>query len=159
MNDFHVQYIRYLNLPLIPDSIVENIYKTINHVDPKVVLADGNYIWSDSFNSEVDTWCKKNICDTLYFGFQMMDGHIKAHKDMGSYTKLVYLLEPGGTDVITNFWDDDKVTLLKSYKIEPRRWHLLKADTFHSIENILPEQKRFSVASRVFGGTFDIDKL
>ena len=62
--------------------------------------------------------------------------------------KLIYLVELGGNNVLTNFYEEDKITVTNSYNIEARRWHILQAEKYHSVHNV--ESVRFSITGRVF---------
>lgn len=148
---FKKRYIQYLNLPKIPDSIISNI-----PLDPEMYTTwtNGyknlnNYKWSDLYSQELNIWCKENVCADMYFGFQMMFGHNEMHKDSGTLTKINYVITPGGSNVTTAFYDDQS-TLLDSYCIEPYRWHIFKADTYHQVKNLEPGQVRFGVTGRIF---------
>ena len=145
------RYIQYLNLPRIPDSIIRDI-----PLDPKMYAtwSNGkknlnNYKWSDLYSQELNNWCKEYVCADMHFGFQMLFGHNEIHKDVGTLTKINYVITSGGADVTTAFYDDQSI-LLDSYSIEPHRWHIFKADTYHQVQNLEPEQVRFGVSGRIF---------
>lgn len=142
------RYVRYINLPKIPDSIVQNLNRNFEEYDTSVGRYP--YSWSDSFNSEINLWCQKNICDTMYFAFQIIRGDLFLHKDVGTRTKFIYLFDTGGDNVVTEFYDDDQTTLLDSIVIEPLRWHILKADTYHCVKNVKPDKIRFSLTGKIF---------
>lgn len=144
-------YIHYLNFPRIPDQIINQLSREFNQYQPKSRYGNGTYTWSDSFNIDVNNWCQQYIAESMYFGFQIINQNLPIHKDIGTLIKLNYVIDTGGTNVVTKFWDNDKTTLLASYKIEPNRWHIFKADTFHSVENIQLNHTRFGVTGRVFG--------
>lgn len=116
----------------------------------KSSYANGSYVWSDSFNHDINAWCKTNICDTMYWGFQIITADIATHRDFGTEVKMTYIVHTGGDQVLTNFYDDTSSTILHSYKIEPHRWHIFQASTPHSVTNIQPGQTRFSITGRVF---------
>ena len=139
--------IRYLNLPQIPDSIVATVNYEFDQYDQTHRLGDA-YMWSDSFNSEVNSWCKANICEDMYWGFQVISGDLPVHRDIGTEVKLIYLLETGGTNVATSFYEEDKKTITDSYVIPARKWHILQASKYHAVHNV--EQVRFSITGRVF---------
>lgn len=144
-------FVRYLNLPPIPDQIISNLNQSFDQYQAKAEYFDGIYMWSDSFNKEINKWCQQNICDSMYFAFQIINGHLPIHKDINTLVKLNYIISTGGDEVVTNFWGDDQATLLASYKIQPHRWHILKADTYHNVDNVQPNRIRFSITGRVFG--------
>ena len=143
------RYIQYLNLPKIPQHIIDQLERdpTVYH---QVSTVEGPYTWSDYDTKLLNVWCRENICSEMYFGLQIMTGNLPLHLDTGTKIKINYIIDPGGTDVITSFYDNDQVTLLDSYCIEPNRWHIFKADTHHQVTNIQPGQYRFGVTGRIF---------
>ena len=146
-------YIQYLELPPVPDSIVNQIPRDLSrYTQPENVVYGSPYIWSADFNEDFNTWCKKNICKEMFFALQAMTGDQLKHKDKGSLTKLNYVFETGGKNVRTKFWSDDSPTaiLLEEYCIVPNKWHIFKADTVHSVENIEIGKQRMAITSRIF---------
>ena len=88
----------------------------------------------------------------MFFALQAMPGDQIKHKDRGSLTKLNYVFETGGENVKTKFWSDDSptATLLGEYCIAPNKWHIFKADAFHSVENIAIGKQRMAITARIF---------
>ena len=142
--------IRYLNLPKIPNEILDSLNYNFDQYSFKATYLNGAYKWSDDFSQQVDTWCKQNICDTMHWGFQFMNNDIIAHKDVGTEVKLTYLIDTGGSNVKTNFFEDDKTTMTHSFVIPTHQWHILHASRYHSVEGIESGHTRFSLTGRVF---------
>ena len=149
---YQPRFIQYLSLPPLPDNLISEI-----SLDPAdyTLRAHGpgnleTYIWTDDHNKKLDAWCKQNICPDMYFAFQILHTSNNIHKDNGTTVKLNYVMSTGGSNVLTEFYDDDKTTLLDSYHIEPHRWHILKVNTYHRVINLEPGQFRFAVTSRIF---------
>lgn len=144
------RYIQYINLPTIPEDIVREAVSAIPiHLESQSRNSDETYRWSDFDNQRLDSWCKANICEHIYFAFQLMVGDLSLHKDKVTKTKFNYLIQPGGDSVVTSFYNDNQ-ELLDSYCVETARWHIIKVDTYHSVANIAPGQIRFSVTGRIF---------
>ena len=146
---YPARYIRYFNLPLIPGRILSQINFDLDQYE-KRVSAHGVYTWSDSFNQELDAWCKENICADMYYAFQIIRGDLPLHRDKGTKTKLIYLLQNGGDQVRTEFLDDDESTVLQSEIVPTHRWHVMKVDTLHRVIGVDPKKIRFSIVSRIF---------
>ena len=140
------RYIQYVNLPSIPEDIIQNLPTKLDVYKKETIE---NYHWTDSFNEKLNAWAQENICKDIYYAFQMMTGDIPRHKDIDTKTKFVYIIDTGGSNVVTRFWDNDHM-LLDEYIIEPFRWHILKADTYHSVEGIETDRYRWSVTARIF---------
>jgi len=146
-----LEFVRKLNLPKIPQSIVPNLddFKSL-------AISDYNYDWTDKYNKQINKFCQENVCDTGYFGFQIISGYLQKHKDIqkqhtGMITscKLVYHFDLGGTDVITQFWEDDKKTLVKEYKMDLHEWYLINVGTYHSVTGIEKNRIRIAVTGQM----------
>lgn len=144
------EYIRYLNVPKFPQQIIDSATRDFSLYERKVDSRFDTYMWTDSFNEQINQWCQSNICSNMYFAFQIITGDLAMHKDRGTKIKMNYLIQTGGDDVLTEFFDDDQQTKLASYNIVADRWHIFKADTYHSVTNIAPGQVRFSITGRIF---------
>jgi hypothetical protein len=155
---YSTQYIRYLNFPPIPSSIIESINPTILLESFKQDVKEHKknpsmyetYTWTDESNAELNAWCQDNICADMYYAFQIITGILPIHKDNGTKIKLNYIVIPGGANVITEFYNDDLTTKLASYSILANKWHVFKADTYHSVSNIDPDQIRLGITARIF---------
>ena len=145
------RYIQYVNLPQIPEEILDRISRNFDEYrkSPGTQINPDTYWWSDSFNEEINQWGQQNICADMYFAFQAAAGDLRVHKDHQTKIKLSYLLDCGGDNVLTEFFDDQN-NKLASYCIEPNRWHIFKADTAHQVINTSPGQIRFSITARIF---------
>ena len=145
------RYIQYVNFPPIPKELLDRINRDFAQYckEPGRFNSD-TYWWSDSFNEEINQWCQQNICADMYFAFQVATGNMVPHKDSGTKIKINYVIDTGGLNVLTEFFDDDFTTKLASYCIEPHRWHIFKADTAHQVINIEPGKVRFSITGRIF---------
>jgi hypothetical protein len=147
---YPVRYIQYLNLPKIPQYVVDSLIRDVKqHRDYHNSSIHGDaYVWSDLSTELLNTWCRENISDEMYYGLQLMSDDVPVHKDVGTKTKINYVIDTGGPNVETGFYDSDGITQLASYCIEGGRWHIFKADTHHNVRNI--ETIRISVTSRIF---------
>lgn len=146
---YQARHLQYINLPKVPDEIVQDYLQRLDSVEAKWHAPDGSgYIWSDSNNEQVNSWCQKNICADMYWGFQLMTTDVPVHTDQGTVLKFVYVIQTGGDAVQTEFWQDGKIT--ESYQILPHRWHTLKVDSEHSVTGIEPGKRRISVTGRIF---------
>jgi predicted PolB exonuclease-like 3'-5' exonuclease len=143
------RYIQYFNLPAVPDYIIESIKLDPNFYTKKI--SHGNYNWTDQYNEELNAWAQEYICADMYFAFQFFERPNNIHKDTSTHTKINYIISAGGDNVLTEFYADDMTTVLDTYCIEPLRWHVLKADTFHKVSGPFDSEKiRFSITAKLF---------
>jgi hypothetical protein len=145
------KYYRYVNLPKIPAKILNQINLNFDQYEKKDAGGHGNiYTWSDSFNQAVNEWCQQNICNEMYWGFQIIRGDLKPHTDNVTQIKMTYIVETGGPKVVTEWYETDHNTVVDSVILEAHRWHILKVNTPHGIKNTVPGDVRLSITGRLF---------
>jgi hypothetical protein len=70
------------------------------------------------------------------------------HTDYGRKYAFNYIIDTGGDDVRTNWYDNiiDK-NIIESHKIEPFRWHVIAVNPeLHGVDGIHPDRKRISIS-------------
>ena len=143
-------YVRELLLPPLPTVIQEKINWNYSEYQRQAVSKDPNYTWSDNFNADVNEWCQQNIAPGIYYAFQLARDNMPMHKDNGTITKFLYILDAGGDDVYTEFFKEDAVTLLHKEKLELHKWYIIRTDINHRVIGITPPRVRFSITARLF---------
>lgn len=145
------EFFRYVNFPSIPKSLIGKLNRNLSEYSRKAPSKiPDEFLWSDDNNHDLNHWCQQNICTSMYFAFQLIFKDLPLHKDMGSVCKLNYILESGGKNVVNEWYDEDQKTLLQSATIQPMKWHMFKADTYHAVKNIDLGKIRFAITARVF---------
>lgn len=143
---YPTSYCQFLNLPKPPLDLINF---NLGEYQPKIV-GDKGYVWTDDQNSKINSWAQQNICSTVYFAFQMFRADSKLHKDAGGKAKLLYLLDDGGFNVLTSWYDEDLTTCLQTVKIPKHTWALLKTDVHHQVVGIEPGRTRWAICSQIF---------
>ena len=67
----------------------------------------------------------------------------------GTEIKFNYLIDTGGDQSITNYYDDQG-KLLDSYVLKSHIWYILDVSTNHSVSNIEQNRSRISLTSRIY---------
>ena len=143
-------FIRYIDLPPIPDEILSKINRNYKEYGRKFPDRQGPEIyWSDDFNEEVNEWCRKNISRDLYFAFSILGKDVAVHVDNITTLKLNYVVDPGGSEPLTRFFDSEG-NLLKAYSIPINRWHIFDGSIPHDSVGIEPGRTRLLITTRVF---------
>jgi hypothetical protein len=145
---YKTRYIQRINLPEVPQAILDSLPRDFSLYKKKVTYDTAN--WTDEFNTELDKWAKEHVSQDIYFALQIMTGDVVKHTDFGTQIKFIYLLQPGGENVYTRFWSDDHSTLLDEYLLPCNQWHILKADSVHSVEGVEPGATRWSITGKIF---------
>lgn len=143
-------YIRYVNLPPIPNEIVSNLNQNFNEYQDQAGSRVGShFFWSNNFNHEINDWGQANINSNLYFGFLIATKDAQKHVDKDTLIKINYVISTGGSNVLTRFFDLNG-NVVKEYQVEPNRWHIFDASVPHEVINIEPGQTRFLVTAKIF---------
>lgn len=143
-------FFRYINLPKIPKKILDKINYNFEEYKTQINEGNGLYIWSESFNVEINKWCRENICSNATFAFQIIRANLPMHIDYVSKVKFHYILDAGGDKVTTNFYDSDAKTLLESVVLKEHSWHILKVDGYHDVTGIENNRTRFAITALLF---------
>lgn len=115
------------------------------------------------FDNGFQQWIRQEIatnfieCTVSIGGPQQ--GHLGPHTDRARNFVLIYVLVPGGTDVITAFWQEhgqprlrpratlvdnyDKLLLLDQVNFGTHRWAIMDGRILHSVQNL--EDSRINI--------------
>ena len=154
------------NLLKIPESLIKSYQDILNNPyissPPKTILHNQTSFETGihqrfKFNTDLADWIKNNIVDQWQddsSGIALTTGPCQGpHVDKRRFFNLVYLLDPGGTDVRTVFYKPkshnikfnhdsgfflnyDDLTIVESHQLNPYSWNFLYTGTIHSVENI-----------------------
>jgi hypothetical protein len=83
-----------------------------------------------------------NIKDRIFC--QIVKKGLGIHKDVGRKIIYNYILETGGENVYTTFYDEDKKSEMFSINIPEQQWHLLDVSFFHGVSGI--ENDRYAIS-------------
>ena len=159
-------YARALNLPSLPQSVMDQInfnyqdylnynrldFSPENCMDNDLLPPDKKRNTHSHINTELlDEWCRENVSESMSF-FWMLRSYRdqKKHKDTVTKTKLIYVIDTGGDNVTTTWYKEDQTTVLQHIQLQPHRWYILKTDMCHQVQGVEPDRIRFCVAGRVF---------
>ena len=123
-----------------------------------------------SVNDQVLNWLRDNISTSLELaGLQKMtwpDDAIPGkrliipHTDAARHWAISYIFETGGPNVTTTFYQEngfplvrksdtlfkgDNLTVHEQLVIEPYRWHMIKTNVIHGVENVLTQRQAISI--------------
>ena len=141
--------IQYLNFLPVPKSIIEELNKDHDKFVPtKLTAIYPTYVRSETKSELYRPWCNKYICEAHWTTHTIKD-YLNIHKDTnGVRFRLNYIIDPGGDNVLTKFYNDDKEEI-DSIKIEPFRWHLFDTTVYHNVVNLEPGRIRFALTAAI----------
>ena len=140
-----MSYIKYINLPVIPDDLLESVEDILNNPRFESVVKQ-DYFQTRIINKNLEDWLEKNLLFKFSVRYQIIYPGLPIHKDMGN-RKLAYnyLLSLGGANVKTIVFDDDK-KILQSETLPLRTWHSIKTDMYHGVFGIHKDTPRVSLS-------------
>lgn len=126
--------LQYLDKPALPQNLIEEVYKSLENPNTFAVKGYKDYelfevtqplkdFTKSIFDFEHNTKVQR-IHNTLYI-----------HKDFNRIKAFNYIIEQGGDNVETCFYND-KFELIEQHVIEKHRWHVLNVDVFHNVRNV-----------------------
>jgi hypothetical protein len=146
-------FYRYLDLPTPPNWVID--YATGLLPDLQSAESTNNIQARRLEDPEVLNWIRENISKdhfnltVTWTTFGRTSSSV--HTDTGRKYGLMYVLDAGGSDVVTSFYHQRGKPLYRDYrtftkieycdkvdevKIEEKRWILLNAQVIHCVTNI-----------------------
>lgn len=179
-----------LDLPSVPDALVSQALEVLQDLDVPSTISTSHVngtndpfyqrrLWKDGIEienvrltrkhigTEFQDWVVKYlIADYLEASVSttLSDGIMGPHTDRERDFVLIYLIDPGGPEVKTNFWrikgeslhqprksfvdDYNRLELVESAHFPTRSWVALNSRILHSVENIVHARTAFQVSMR-----------
>lgn len=88
-------------------------------------------------------WLQKEFPDRTKFRYQTLTKTVPVHKDIGRTECINYIIDNGGQNVQTIWYEEDYVTPTHNVILPERTWHLLQVDYYHTVTNI--QGRRFAI--------------
>jgi hypothetical protein len=164
----------YLKFPVIPDEFLKNIYLRKNLAYSKFYEEINKKEVYGSRIAHVDNNLKKWIVTNIFpylnptneyvdhimihvseyivyndehngWKYHNVSGIVPIHKDWSRSFPVNYVIEAGGNNVITSWYNDDH-SLIEEHKIKPNKWHILSGKVFHGVKGIEPGKERILIS-------------
>jgi hypothetical protein len=170
--------INSLESSLIDNTVVGDIGYGENHIKNNKQLVACGYSMGNIVNSELTSWLEENIPDIssrfniLYQTQFSLDNtpstHI-VHTDRLRLTALNYIIDTGGSDVVTSWYKEEgknlhrlqktpgsqsdsgavdykNLQLLESANLEKNNWYIIDTRILHDVDNITGTRKSISIS-------------
>jgi len=125
--------IEYLNLPSIPDDLIESIGSIISKTNH--TFHSKNYILHSTSN-ELNDYLKTIFNFKFVSHYQIIKSEIPIHIDINDRTTAYnYLLAAGGNNVVTAIYDSN-YCVIQSEQIQLKRWHQINTGKLHGVHGI-----------------------
>lgn len=147
-----MKYINYLDLPAVPDHLLESAATIL--ASPKTnTVTERSFFQIREASVELRNWTEENIHGVpfKFRAYYQIIGHgIPIHRDRGYQNSAArtlavnYLLETGGAAITTAIYNDRR-EIIESEIIQPCMWHSIRVDMLHSVLGLRPEIFRIAL--------------
>lgn len=124
-------------LPHLPNDMIDQLseMETYDNVfpDPSVVDTYASYVVKD----RLQEWSQSLFDYPVVARWQVSKKDLPVHTDFGIVGfKYHYVLNAGGKNVKTQFWDKDHRNIIYDIVCKPNTWYNLNIDVPHNVVNI-----------------------
>ena len=143
-----MNYIEYLDLPPVPENLIESITDIINK-PPKLysaVPSDYYFFKTRNVNDDLAEWLQSIFEYKIYSQYQLVYNGLPIHIDKGNRINAYnYLLDTGGKNVKTAVYNEN-YRPLQIEQLELKRWHRINTGMLHGIHGIEPDKVRVAIS-------------
>ena len=143
-----MKYIEYLDLPNIPEHLLEPIEVIINK-PPKAsrdFVDSYPYFKKRHVSTDLHNWLQSIFDFKIDPQYQLIYDGLPIHIDTGNRIFAYnYLLDTGGDNVKTVIYDEH-YNPLESKAIESKRWHRINTGMLHGVHGIPSNNVRVAVS-------------
>lgn len=142
---YTMAFVQYLDLPAVPPSLIEPLQVVVDKPPRNSWFSKPPFSTRDC-SPELTIWLRNNITLRKLFHaqYQLVWTGLRIHKDNGRLEAFNYLLNSGGENIKTLFYDDDKQCLHEEI-IPLQRWHRIDTSQYHNVL-VQPNQIRLAIS-------------
>ena len=128
-------FLKYLDdIPILNDSLIHEVYESLKNETTFYRKNNRSYQIFEA-TDELKKFTKSIFNFDHVTNVQRIVNSLNIHKDYGRIQAYNYMIENGGDNVQTCFFDD-QFQLLEKYNIENHRWHCLDVSVYHNVINV-----------------------
>lgn len=145
------EYFEKISLPNIPNELINSLeeIETFRNVYP-------NKSFSHTYASyEVPSRLHEFLCQYFDYSicvrYQIIKNKLPVHIDKGTTEKFNYIIDPGGEEVKTRWWDDllDPKHIRCEFVLEKNEWYYLNVSLPHDITEIVSPRISITVKKAI----------
>ncbi len=156
-------YIDYINLPNIPEELLESKNDILSKETLSVNMYEGDALPISSGHEHAGTITRKEVSKNLRRWLQsicnfpvnarylILNSSVAIHRDPKYRPRAYnYIIHAGGENVATTVYNDD-FTVLKSLVIPERTWYCLDTGRLHGLDGISANESRIVLSINYLG--------
>ena len=122
------------HFPIVPNYLIKEARQVL--IDNKNIFHQPDYKNYKIFEAPINL---KNFVNEFlpnhYVFVHSINEHLLIHRDYKRKTAYNYIIDSGGLDVETCFYDNN-CNLISKFKIDKCRWHRLDVSILHNVVNL-----------------------
>lgn len=138
------QNLSYLSLPQLPSELIPDVYESLKGTNMFPVATEQYKGFRST--DRISKFTESIFDFPHYTAIQIIKDFLIIHTDIFRTTAFNYVIDPGGEDVETCFYDNNDL-LIESYRIEPNKWHKLNVQVRHNVVNLVRPRISITVHS------------
>ena len=135
---------RFLELPSVPEHLILPVEETLKLEN--IFGGHTNNYTIHEVQDELREYLQALFPDYTKFRYQTLREEIPVHKDRGRDIAVNYIIDAGGEDACTVWYEEDYTTPTHDVQLPVHRWHELRVDTYHSVTGITGLRYAITVA-------------
>jgi hypothetical protein len=164
-----MNYIEYIDLPSVPEHLIEPLQDIINK-PPKnfsFIAPEYPFFKTRNVSDDLEVWLQTIFKFDVWPQYQLVFDGVPIHIDPGPgpgepgsidpggrIFAYNYLLDTGGDNVKTAIYDKNN-NLLQSEELELKRWHRINTGMPHAVHGINPDKIRIAISIGFNKSRFD----
>ena len=143
---------RFLDIPKIPEHLILPIDQVLKLEN--VFEGRGLYKHSDNYTihnvqEELKEYLQPLFPNYSNFRYQTLRGEIPVHKDWSRNIAINYVIDPGGDNAYTVWYEEDYTTPIQDVKFPIQQWHEIRVDLYHNVTGITGQRFAITVANKL----------
>jgi hypothetical protein len=147
-------YIDFIDLPSVPEELLESITQIMTKPTIVILSYEGKPVSIESIqrkkvSDQLNEWLQ-SVCNfSVVSQYLLLNSNSPIHRDPRIRPRAYnYLLDTGGSNVITTVYDNDQ-TILKSMVIPSKTWYCLETGRLHGVQGIEPGRWRIVLSINI----------
>jgi hypothetical protein len=151
---------RKLNIPPVPENLILSLEDIRKLKEVDIYTVDGTIIHIDSYkvykaNDDLFEWVTQNFkYEVEWVEYLVASKTLKIHSDNGRTASFNYLVQLGGDNVTTEFYESDRTTVIASNVYQLHEWWFLNVGLPHRVIGRYTEPRIIISVTPKFGVTY-----
>jgi len=142
-----------LNIPKIPEHLILPLEETLELEN--IFEGDSDNYTIHNVQKELKEYLQPLFPNYSLFRYQTMINEIPVHVDGSRDFAINYIIDPGGDNVHTVWYEEDRITSTQDVKFPAQQWHEIQVNLYHNVTGITGRRYGITIAHRTIDNKID----